>query len=207
MHDSRILENLKLYEKFREGELPCLPNGVILGDRGYPLLEWLLVPFVEYPGMMAAQKCYNKAHKSTRAVYRENNRYSRKKMGVPKWIPIQARKMLRSIIVCVMLHKFCRNVLLKDDEEEATKTTSMKLKRVDEDARNLFVRFLHNPYNPLKLMAVFKYFQKVEILISYECNSSSPLTFFEIRLHAIVILLQYLLIMFVAGTTFFSRTA
>ena len=76
MHDSRILKNSKLYEKFREGELPCLPNGVILGDSGYPLLEWLLVPVVEYPGMTAAQKCYNKAHKSTRAVYRENNRYS-----------------------------------------------------------------------------------------------------------------------------------
>ena len=80
----------------------------------------------------------------------------------------------------------------------------MKLKRVDKNARNLFVRFLHNPYNPLKLMAVFKYFQKV---ISYESNSSSPLTFVEIRLHAIVILLQYLLIMFVVFSTFFSGTA
>ena len=51
---------------------------------------------------------------------------------------------------------------------------------------NFFVRFLHNPYNPLKLMKVFKYFLTVDILISYECNSSSPLTFVEIRLHAIV---------------------
>ena len=35
----------------------------------------------------------------------------------------------------------------------------------------------------------------------------SPLTFVEIRLHAIVILLQYLLIMFVVFSTFFSGTA
>ena len=70
----------------------------------------------------------------------------------------------------------------------------MKLKRVDKNARNLVcVRFLHKRYNPLKLMTVFKYFQKVDILISDECNSSSPLTFVEIRLHAIVILQEYLL--------------
>ena len=49
--------------------------------------------------------------------------------------------------------------------------------------------------------------KKIDILISYECNSSSPLTFVEIRLHAIVILLQYLLVMFFACSTFFSRTA
>ena len=46
VHDSRFLKNSKLYEKFKEGELP---NGIILGDSGYPLLEWLLVPFVEHP--------------------------------------------------------------------------------------------------------------------------------------------------------------
>ena len=44
---------------------------------------------------------------------------------------------------------------------------------------------------------------KVDILIPYECNSSSSLTFVEIRLHAIVILLQYLLMFYF----FLSRTA
>ena len=41
----------------------------------------------------------------------------------------------------------------------------------------------------------------------YECNSSSPLTFAEIRLHAIVILLQYLLVIIFACSTIFPRTA
>ena len=45
---------------------------------------------------------------------------------------------------------------------EGTKTTLMKLKGVDKNARNLFVRFFHNPYNPLKLMTVFKYFQIIQ---------------------------------------------
>ena len=62
-------------------------------------------------------------------------------------------------------------------------------------------------------MTIFNYFQIIQqrrltfYRISYECNSSSPMTFVEIRLYAIVILLQYLLIMFVACSTFFSRTA
>ena len=96
---------------------------------------------------------------------------------------------------------------------KGTKTTSIKLKRVDKNARNLFVRFFQNPQDPLKLMTIFNYFQIIQqrrltfYRISYECNSSSPMTFFEIRLYAIVILLQYLLIMFVACSTFFSRTA
>ena len=43
------------------------------------------------------------------------------------------------------------------------KTTSMKLKRVEKNARNLFVRFFfHNPYNPLKLTTVLKYFQIIQ---------------------------------------------
>ena len=45
------------------------------------------------------------------------------------------------------------------------------------------------------------------MLISYECNSSSPLTFAEIRLHTIVMLLQYSLVMIFACSTIFSRTA
>jgi hypothetical protein len=35
--DARILLNSSLYEKFTEQVLPYLPNGIILGDSGYPL--------------------------------------------------------------------------------------------------------------------------------------------------------------------------
>lgn len=44
-------------------------------------------------------------------------------MGVPKWTPIQARKCCEVIVVCCMLHDFCRNVFL-NDEEEATGDSS-----------------------------------------------------------------------------------
>ena len=51
---------------------------------------------------------------------------------------------------------------------KGTKTTLMKLKGVEKNVRNLFFRFFflffffHNPYNLLKLMTVFKYFQIIQ---------------------------------------------
>ena len=124
VHDSRILKNSKLYEKFREGELPSLPNGVILGDSGYPLLEWLLFPFVEHPGMTAAQKLYNKAHKSARAVIERIIGILKRRWACLNGLRFKPGKCCEVIVVCCMLYNFCRNVFLNDDEEEATGDSS-----------------------------------------------------------------------------------
>ena len=124
VHDSRILKNSKLYERFREGELPSLPNGVILGDSGYPLLEWLLVPFVEHPGMTAAQKLYNKAHKSARAVIDRIIGMLKRRWACLNGLRFKPGKCCEVIVVCCMLPIFCRNVFLNDDEEEATGDSS-----------------------------------------------------------------------------------
>ena len=124
VHDSRILKNSKLYEKFREGELPSLPNGVILGDSGYPLLEWLIVPFVEHPGMTAAQKLYNKARKSASAVIERIIGILKRRWACLNGLRFKPGKCCEVIVVCCMLHNFCRNVFLNDDEEEATGDSS-----------------------------------------------------------------------------------
>ena len=55
-------------------------------------------------------------------------------MDVPKWTPIQAREMLRSNCACCMLHNFCRNVFLNDDdEEEATGDSSNAVEVYQDD--------------------------------------------------------------------------
>ena len=96
VHDSGILQNSTLYEKFRERELPCLPNGVILGDSGYALLEWLLVPFVEYPGMTAAQKRYNNA----RAVVERIIGILKRRWACLKELRFNPGKCCKVIAVC-----------------------------------------------------------------------------------------------------------
>ena len=113
-----------IWEIYREGELPSLPNGVILGDSGYPLLEWLLVPFVEHPGMTAEQKLYNKAHKSACAVIERIIGILKRRWACLNGLRFKPGKCCEVIVVCCMLHNFCRNVFLNDDEEEATGDSS-----------------------------------------------------------------------------------
>jgi hypothetical protein len=41
-HDSRVLRNSSIGQKFERGEL----DGLILGDSGYALQPWLMTPFL-----------------------------------------------------------------------------------------------------------------------------------------------------------------
>ena len=51
-------------------------------------------------------------------------------MGVPKW----TGKCCEVIVVCCMLHNFCRNVFLNDDdEEEATGDSSNAVEVYQDD--------------------------------------------------------------------------
>lgn len=66
VHDSRVLRNSTLYQRFEEGWRP-IPNAILLGDSGYPLKEWLITPTFrnfEDPAVLR----FNRAHKSTRRL-------------------------------------------------------------------------------------------------------------------------------------------
>jgi hypothetical protein len=62
-HDAHIWNNCKLSEAFESG---VIKNGWHLGDSGYGLKPWLLTPVLNYS--TAAERKYNKVHKSTRCV-------------------------------------------------------------------------------------------------------------------------------------------
>lgn len=43
VHDTRVLRNSSLFTTMQSGWRP-IPGGILLGDSGYPLLSWLLIP-------------------------------------------------------------------------------------------------------------------------------------------------------------------
>jgi hypothetical protein len=66
IHDSRVLRNSSLYHSCSEGWIQ-FPGGVILGDSGYSLLDWLMTPVVR-PGPQLGVKRYLRRHISTRRL-------------------------------------------------------------------------------------------------------------------------------------------
>jgi hypothetical protein len=69
-HDSRVLINSNLYNKFNSQNnlVPnCFSNKYILGDGGYPNLSWLIVPYKDIGrGLIQKQTYFNFKHSQTR---------------------------------------------------------------------------------------------------------------------------------------------
>lgn len=66
LNDKRVLSNSDLYGAFEAGWRP-FPNGILLGDSGYTLKQWLLTPIggnVQNP----LEEEFNRRHRSTRRV-------------------------------------------------------------------------------------------------------------------------------------------
>jgi nuclease HARBI1 len=115
-HDSRVLQNSSVWQKFEvEGQLP-FPGAVLLGDSGYPLRQWLITPF-SAPADQAQQR-FNFAHSKTRCIVEQTfgllkNRFSCLKSG------LRVKDMTlagRLIIACIVLHNLC--ILHGADEVE-----------------------------------------------------------------------------------------
>ena len=107
-----------MYQRFKETLLPRSPNGVVLGDSGYPLLPWLPVPITEYPAMTAAERRYSDAHKSTRSIVEQIIGILKKRWACLKELRFKPRKCCEVIVVCCILNNFCRDLPLHDDDDD-----------------------------------------------------------------------------------------
>ena len=67
--------------------------------------------------MTAAQKLHNKAHKSARAVIERIIGILKSRWAFLNGLRFKPGKCCEVIVVCFILHNFCRNVFLNDDEE------------------------------------------------------------------------------------------
>uniref|UniRef100_A0A3P9JJI7 DDE Tnp4 domain-containing protein n=1 Tax=Oryzias latipes TaxID=8090 RepID=A0A3P9JJI7_ORYLA len=67
VHDARILRESALYRQLQTNR----PHGIILGDSAYPLLPWLITPFLA--ASTPAQARFNTAHCKTRCAIERFN--------------------------------------------------------------------------------------------------------------------------------------
>ena len=112
-HDSYILRNSNVYEKFESG---TVENAFILGDSGYGLSKWLMVPFNN--PQTSAEERYNAAHKRGRClVERCNGLLKMRFRCLTKPIMFQPIKASEIVGACGTLHNFSIERRIQLDEE------------------------------------------------------------------------------------------
>ena len=117
VHDARVFSNSTLFEKARAGTLlpntPRLFNGVsvplvILGDPAYPLLPWLMKPYVQHGNISSQKKAFN--YRLSRARKVIENAFGRLK---GRWRCFLKRNDIATediptiITACCILHNIC----------------------------------------------------------------------------------------------------
>ncbi|XP_064605835.1 putative nuclease HARBI1 [Liolophura sinensis] len=150
-HDSFILKQSGIWRKYQSGDFD---GTIILGDSGYPLKPWLMVPFIQTHN--DAQAKYNKSHKTTRCtierafgVAKSRFRCIHHKSG---GFLMHSPEVSAQVVVAVFkLHNLCINNQLPnpeiepDDAEEGDDdddhTTGVTLLADGARARDELVRF------------------------------------------------------------------
>ncbi|XP_072182162.1 putative nuclease HARBI1 [Diadema setosum] len=105
-HDSRILQNSIIGQKFANGTL----EGILLGDSGYALHPWLMTPVLNPDNR--AQRAYNQSHSRTRATVEQVNGQLKNKFrcligqGL-QMSPIRAGDV---IVACAVLHNISKDL-------------------------------------------------------------------------------------------------
>jgi hypothetical protein len=117
VHDARILDNSSLYTKANNGDL--YPNWtrnmngvevplIILGDPAYPLLPWLMKPYLESVNTTESHRNFN--YRQSRARMVVENAFGRLKgrwRSLLKRMDCNIRNFPFIIGSCVTLHNMC----------------------------------------------------------------------------------------------------
>jgi len=116
VHDSRILRESPLFEAF-ENNKPL--NGLILGDSGYMLRDWLMTPILAVRS--AKDEAYNKALCGTRcSVERCIGVLKRRWHCLHTELRVSPQRACRIICACVVLHNRAVQLRQQDIDEVAT---------------------------------------------------------------------------------------
>lgn len=112
VHDSRIFDNSEIGAKFENGEI----NGLLLGDSGYALRQYLITPILQ--PQTRAERRFNYAHCSTR-VKIENvfGVWKRRFQCLSRTLAIKLDTSLAVIVACGVLHNIARTYNLPEFED------------------------------------------------------------------------------------------
>uniref|UniRef100_A0A8C4HJK6 Putative nuclease HARBI1 n=1 Tax=Dicentrarchus labrax TaxID=13489 RepID=A0A8C4HJK6_DICLA len=115
VHDARILRESALYRELQTNR----PDGIILGNSAYPLLPWLMTPFLA--ATTPAQARFNTAHCKTRCAIERLNGVLKRRFACLNYLRVEPQGASNIIVACTVLHNIptrC-NVPLCDDVYEA----------------------------------------------------------------------------------------
>uniref|UniRef100_A0A3P9K6K5 DDE Tnp4 domain-containing protein n=1 Tax=Oryzias latipes TaxID=8090 RepID=A0A3P9K6K5_ORYLA len=95
------------------------PDGIILGDSAYPLLPWLITPFLA--ASTPAQARFNTAHCKTRCAIERLNGVLKRRFACLNYLRVEPQGACNIILACIVLHNIAtrRNVPLWDDVNDA----------------------------------------------------------------------------------------
>ena len=137
VHDARVFVNSSVYTKGSNGTL--LPSWtrklcsvdvplVILGDPAYPLLPWLMKPYIENDTTTAAQKLFN--YRQSRARMVVENAFGRLKgrwRCLLKRLDTKLENVTMVIAACVVLHNVCEKYGDSFCEEWTTNSSDLNI--------------------------------------------------------------------------------
>ena len=100
VHDSRIFKNCAMYDSLIAGN-----NGILLGDNGYPILPFLMTPFLNPAS--PEEEHYNRVHKRARCTAeRAFGQLKRQFYCLDSGLRCNIERISSTIIVCFILHSF-----------------------------------------------------------------------------------------------------
>lgn len=118
-NDCRVLTNSSLYMKIEANGYSQYfsSNQHLLGDKIYPIKEWLLPPFKDYGNFTRMQANFNKIHSKTRVKIENSFGLLKGRWRRLKYITVyKIEKAANIVMACCVLHNFC---LINNDFAEA----------------------------------------------------------------------------------------
>uniref|UniRef100_A0AAY5LA12 Putative nuclease HARBI1 n=1 Tax=Esox lucius TaxID=8010 RepID=A0AAY5LA12_ESOLU len=98
VHDARILRESALHRDLQTNR----PDGIILGDSAYPLLPWLMTPFLT--ANTPAQARFNTAHCRARCAIERLNGVLKRRFACLNYLRAEPQKACNITLACIVLH-------------------------------------------------------------------------------------------------------